>query len=123
MLDAARRNNSQLDITGVLISNSGWFLQVLEDPGVNVKKLLKIIEIDPRHADFYVFSTGAINERHFQAWSMASVNLDPSKFTQLVKDCLNGNNQTLNEVKNFLSFGNWTQVLSKAELRRRAKNI
>jgi hypothetical protein len=121
ILETAQRNNPLLDVTGVLVSNSGWFLQVLEGPGANVRKLLKVIESDPRHSDFYVFSTGAVDQRFFSEWSMVSVNLDISKFTQLVKDCMSGSNQTLEEVRNFLSNGKWTQVLSKAELKRRAQ--
>ncbi len=121
ILEVSRRNNPPLDITGVLVSNSGWFLQVLEGPSTNVKKILKIIEADPRHSDFNVFSTGVIEGRQFKDWSMASVTLDASRFTQLVKDCMNGGNQTLEEVSNFLSNGKWTQVLSKTEIQRRAQ--
>ena len=123
ILQAAQRNNPPLDVTGILVSNSGWFLQVLEGPGANVQKLIKVIEADPRHCDFYVFSTGAVDQRYFSEWSMVSVNLDPSRFTQLVKDCMNGSNQTLAEIKNFLTHGKWTQMLSKAELKRRAQNL
>ena len=108
ILKVAQRNNPDLDVTGVLISNSGWFLQVLEGPGMKVKKLLNKIEADTRHADFYVISKRAIDKRNFKEWSMASVSMDPLRFTQLVKDCINGGNQALDEVRNFLCFGKWT---------------
>lgn len=108
VLKAANKNNPSLDVTGVLVSNSGWFLQVLEGPGSNVKKLLNKIEADTRHTDFFVISTGAINDRNFKEWSMASVSMDPLQFTQLVKDCMNGKNQALEDVRNFLCYGKWT---------------
>jgi hypothetical protein len=108
VLKAAHRNNPALDVTGVLVSNSGWFIQVLEGPGANVKKLLDKIEADTRHTDFYVISTGGISERNFKEWSMASVSMDPLRFGQLVKDCMKGENQALDEVRNFLCFGKWT---------------
>jgi len=108
ILKSAHRNNPALNITGVLVSNSGWFLQVLEGPGMKVKKLLNKIEADTRHSDFYVISKRAIDKRNFQEWSMASVSVDQLRFGQLVKESLSGGNQGLEEVRNFLCYGKWT---------------
>ena len=46
------RNNPARGITGVLISHSGWFLQVLEGTAANVNSHFKVIENNPRHSDF-----------------------------------------------------------------------
>ena len=108
ILKSAHRNNPALSVTGVLVSNSGRFLQVLEGPGMKVNKLLKKIEEDTRHSDFYVISKRAIDKRNFQEWSMASVSVDQIRFGQLFKESLNGGNQALEEVRNFLCYGKWT---------------
>ena len=52
LLETCLRNNPKREITGVLVSHSGWFLQVLEGTAVNVFSLFKTIEDDPRHSDF-----------------------------------------------------------------------
>lgn len=52
LMTTCLRNNPARGITGVLISHSGWFLQVLEGSAINVNVLFKVIEKDPRHSDF-----------------------------------------------------------------------
>jgi hypothetical protein len=108
ILKASQRNNPALNVTGVLVSHSNWFLQVLEGPAININKLLKTIKSDPRHSDFFVISTSAITKRNFEDWSMASVSMDPLRFTQLVKECMNGGERALEEVRDFLCYGRWT---------------
>jgi hypothetical protein len=70
------RNNPKRDITGVLISHSGWFLQVLEGSAANVNSLFKVIEEDPRHSDFLLLRFNAITTRDFSDWSMASIEVN-----------------------------------------------
>jgi hypothetical protein len=70
------RNNPKRYITGVLISHSGWFLQVLEGTAANVNSLFKVIEEDPRHSDFLLLRFNAITTRDFSDWSMASIEVN-----------------------------------------------
>ena len=74
------RNNPSRGVTGVLISHSGWFLQVLEGTAANVSSLFKVIENDPRHSDFLLLRFNAVAVRDFSDWSMASITVDEQRF-------------------------------------------
>jgi len=107
ILDACKKKNPLIDVTGVLVSHGGWFLQVLEGPSSNIKKLVKVIEADPRHADFLVISTTTVNKRDFKDWSMASVTVDELRFNELIQQCRDGNNEAIGQVRDFLFYGKW----------------
>lgn len=80
MLDAllakARRNNAQLDITGLLLYDAGDFLQILEGPGDAVADLYALIERDERHRDARIVHQQAIADREFGDWGMAFARAD-----------------------------------------------
>jgi hypothetical protein len=48
ILDASKRNNADLGITGMLVHGGGMFLQVLEGPDNNVLRIYSKILDDPR---------------------------------------------------------------------------
>jgi hypothetical protein len=52
------------------------FMQVLEGPEEEVRKLVEIIRADARHAGFIKLLDRAIEKREFSEWSMAFRNLD-----------------------------------------------
>jgi hypothetical protein len=102
------RNNPVRDFTGVLISHSGWFLQVLEGTAVNVFSLFKTIENDPRHSDFLMLRFKAINSRDFKDWSMASIAVDEQRFINLATQALHAEDDAMNAIRDFLCYGKWT---------------
>jgi hypothetical protein len=84
-------NNPKVGITGVLISHSGWFLQVPEGTAANVNSLFKVIESDSRHADFLLLRFNAVSTRDFSDfsdWSMASIEVDEQRFINLANQAL-----------------------------------
>jgi hypothetical protein len=101
------RNNPTRDITGVLISHSGWFLQVLEGSAANVNSLFKVIEEDPRHADFLLLRFNAIAIRDFSDWSMASIEVDEQRFINLANQALQSEDVAMSAVRDFLCYGKW----------------
>ena len=101
------RNNPKRDITGVLISHSGWFLQVLEGTAANVNSLFKVIEEDPRHSDFLLLRFNAIATRDFSDWSMASIEVDEQRFINLANQALQAEEVAMSAVRDFLCYGKW----------------
>jgi hypothetical protein len=101
------RNNPTRGITGVLISHSGWFLQVLEGSAANVNSLFKVIESDPRHSDFLLLRFNAIEDRNFSDWSMASIEVDEYRFMNLANEALQAEDIAMSAVRDFLCYGKW----------------
>ncbi len=73
ILESARRNNAPLNVTGVLIFNSGVFAQALEGPRKNIEGIFERIQRDRRHSDVQVLAFEETPERKFPNWSMAFV--------------------------------------------------
>lgn len=101
------RNNPSRGITGVLISHSGWFLQVLEGSAVNVNSLFKVIENDPRHSDFLLLRFNAVETRNFSDWSMASIEVDEQRFLNIANQALQAEDVAMSAVRDFLCYGKW----------------
>ena len=101
------RNNPPRGITGVLISHSGWFLQVLEGSAINVNSLFKVIENDPRHSDFLLIRFNAVPTRDFSDWSMASIEVDEQRFINLANQALQAEDVAMSAVRDFLCYGKW----------------
>jgi hypothetical protein len=73
ILADAQRNNALGDITGVLLSYAGRFVQVLEGPRDAVTDCFARIGGDARHHDVVTLSQQEIGHRRFGAWSMRDV--------------------------------------------------
>jgi hypothetical protein len=69
-LETFRKNNQAKEITGVLCSGEGIFLQVLEGERSAVNKLYVDICKDQRHIDIELLHFEEVTERIFYAWSM-----------------------------------------------------
>ena len=106
LLAECREKNPKNDVTGVLVSHEEKFLQVLEGPASNIRTLIGKIEKDSRHTEFHLIGISPISHRNLSDWSMAAVNLDPMRFTQLVNDCMTGENKALEKIRDFLCYGN-----------------
>ncbi|PZA11677.1 phosphonate transporter [Rhodopseudomonas palustris] len=78
ILDASRRHNDALGITGALIFNCGFFAQVLEGPRDAVELIFEVICKDPRHNKIQVISAGEVEAREFPHWTMAYIGRSPS---------------------------------------------
>ena len=83
LLALARSRNQELDITGVLLHQKGFFVQVIEGDEPVVGALYDRISRDKRHKNVAVFRRGPIQARQFAAWSMGFLELDPAVLTRL----------------------------------------
>lgn len=70
ILQASRRNNARLDITGCLLFSGHCFAQVLEGARATVTELSRKIVRDPRHAHARFLSETTGSEREYADWSM-----------------------------------------------------
>jgi hypothetical protein len=73
ILEVSRKNNSEMDITGLLLywEKTHQFLQVLEGDKISIFELYSKICDDPRHSSLKLIYDGEISERGFKGWSMA----------------------------------------------------
>lgn len=75
----AKKNNSAMGVTGMLVYYDCEIMQILEGDKLAVESLYKKISQDERHSLVEVFYRGEIKERAFNNWSMESVILDEQK--------------------------------------------
>jgi hypothetical protein len=70
IMDASNRNNEKAGVTGALIFDSLWFLQILEGEREAVAATLRRIAQDSRHDNVTVMDARAVEERLFGKWWM-----------------------------------------------------
>ena len=70
IVQIAQVKNKNFDITGLLMTRAGLFLQLLEGPKDNVLQLFETIKKDPRHKDVKRILAIESNDRLFHDWSM-----------------------------------------------------
>ena len=63
LLRNARERNKEFDVTGLLCSGRGYFLQALEGPESNVLALYTKILLDSRHVNSELLSIGLVRDR------------------------------------------------------------
>jgi hypothetical protein len=73
ILRSARKNNSEVDVTGALMFTSDYFAQALEGPYDRVQALFDRIQQDNRHSDMVMIDFSAVEKRIFAEWAMAYV--------------------------------------------------
>jgi hypothetical protein len=76
LLINARRKNTEMGVTGMLLYKSGNFLQVLEGEEAVVQSLFEEISNDRRHHDVMIIAKRPVTQRQFDGWSMAFSNLN-----------------------------------------------
>jgi len=81
---------------------------VLEGTAASVNSLFKVIESDPRHADFLLLRFNAVSTRDFSHWSMASKEVDEQRFINLANQALQSEDVAMSAVRDFLCYGKWT---------------
>lgn len=70
ILEAARRRNQALGLTGCLHHEEGLFFQWLEGPAHALVQVGNLILRDGRHQDITMLDQGALDHRRFQDWRM-----------------------------------------------------
>lgn len=83
LLSKARANNTNIDVSGMLIFHEGSFFQVLEGPEENVFQIFDHISDDPRHDEVKLLLKQDVKKRSFEDWSMGFVNPDKALFQQI----------------------------------------
>lgn len=83
ILEASRKNNTGLGVTGLLLYHEGSFIQVLEGEKETISGLYDKISIDNRHAFLFRMLQGKLAERNFPDWSMGFRSLTTSEYEKL----------------------------------------
>jgi len=78
IIQSAIRNNRIDNLTGLLITVQGAFVQTLEGPSEALMRTYQRISKDPRHSDLVVISSGLVEKRQFGEWNMCARALAPS---------------------------------------------
>ena len=79
LVEAARKRNGQMNVTGALAYSNGWFIQVLEGDALDVKSLYSTIAKDTRHINLTIIVEREIAARAFGDWSMAMIACEQSE--------------------------------------------
>lgn len=91
MLASARQKNGARQITGILCTGRGCFLQALEGPENAVIKLYATILEDDRHDEVQLLGIRLTKQRHFSQWAMAHLEgaaLEEHKYLLLLNEAL-----------------------------------
>jgi hypothetical protein len=73
LLAQARANNHARRISGLLVYDEGFFLQVLEGPEADVDALFAHVERDPRHCNIRLLLRQTLTQKEYHDWSMGFV--------------------------------------------------
>ena len=79
IMDSSIKNNNINGITGCLMYNNGFFLQILEGDEEKVRSLFETIRLDERNEQATVLSTDHTPSRLFKDWAMAYYQFPPTK--------------------------------------------
>lgn len=71
ILAKSQHNNSRDGITGYLIFDKTWFIQILEGDRDAVTTTYRRIATDPRHSSASILNTRDVKDRLFPNWTMA----------------------------------------------------
>ena len=71
----SKRNNPELEISGLLFYHDGHFLQVVEGDRFHLENLMSILQKDTRHENIVRLIDTSISERSYHDWNMDSFNL------------------------------------------------
>jgi hypothetical protein len=70
ILAASQRNNAAVGVTGALMFDEGYFVQVLEGAQDAIEETFERIQMDPRHHDVKIVDFSPIEKRTFDGWAM-----------------------------------------------------
>ena len=95
IVKASQLNNQQLGVTGILLYNSGNFMQLLEGEAEKVESLYEKIKLDKRHTGVSLLMKETITGKNFHNWQMGYRNfnklkaLDPEILSPFLEEELN----------------------------------
>ncbi|WP_166435203.1 BLUF domain-containing protein [Christiangramia sabulilitoris] len=84
LLTNCRKKNTERNITGLLISYKGHFIQYIEGEPDKIDKLFGKIKKDPRHYEVVELASDHITQRQFSNWSMAFRKVDEDQAEDLL---------------------------------------
>lgn len=84
-----KRNNTELNISGILIYNHGNFLQILEGEEQKITSLFKKISQDKRHNSIIKLIESTISERIFDDYENGFVLVNDNKKLSELQQYLN----------------------------------
>jgi hypothetical protein len=73
LLAISRRNNAALGITGALLHHDRQFVQILEGPDAEVRRMFERIRQDSRHGAIGTVDSALVDERIFAGFTMGWV--------------------------------------------------
>jgi len=76
LLEKARKNNREQNVTGLLIIKGRTFLQCLEGEKEKVEAIFKLIKKDKRHDSIIELIEENSDSRYFPDWSMGYKNIN-----------------------------------------------
>ena len=79
---ACTRNNVLNEVTGVLLHEGGYFVQLLEGEKANLDDVMNRVTRDARHTDIVVVVDEPIDERQFPDWAMETFYLSNPEILQ-----------------------------------------
>jgi hypothetical protein len=77
ILSSARHNNARANVTGFLIFDKTWFVQILEGERANVGEIYNKIVRDKRHSGLSIINVRDVQKRSFPNWTMGSAVRSP----------------------------------------------
>ena len=84
ILTAARKNNTERDVTGILLYSEGTFMQVLEGHADDVSYIFSKIAGDARHKNIITLVDDHIDNKTFADWSMGFSTLRADKLNDII---------------------------------------
>ncbi|WP_442855254.1 BLUF domain-containing protein [Bosea sp. PAMC 26642] len=94
ILDSSRVNNLRDDITGVLVFDRLYFIQILEGQRHLIWSAFQRIQLDGRHGEIQLVELVACGPRQFTNWSMAGSLRTPIQEDVYSKHGFNGRIQS-----------------------------
>lgn len=85
ILRSSRKNNELNDITGILVCDNQYFLQLIEGGVEQINKLFLRITKDERHGDVIILSYEEVEARNYSNWKMGYVDIMDKKKDILFK--------------------------------------
>lgn len=91
ILAKSQKNNTRDNLTGILLYNSGIFIQLLEGSLENTEAAFERISKDTRHSKVVKIFSKIGNERIFSQWKMAYKEINQEIDLKMINDVLNWN--------------------------------
>ena len=73
IVEASQKNNAKVDVSGMLVFDTEYFLQCLEGSRSAVNNLYMYILRDTRHTNVMLLDYKEIDKREFAHWSMGYI--------------------------------------------------